>query len=76
MNNTDSPSQLIVALSIVVCATLLGLGSLVAFWMTKEASLLTIAATVAGGLLTALNAPTGIGKVVAAIRSPNQGNTP
>jgi len=62
----DSASQAVVAFTIVICVTTLGAGCIVAavFVQSLASVALAIVGTVVGGLLTALQAPSGIGAVI------------
>ena len=68
----DSASQAVIAAGIIVAVTVLGIGLMILAYEvpSQSASALTAVGTVIGGLLTALNAPSGIGKVIAAATAP------
>lgn len=70
----DSGSQAFIAFTIVICLTLLGAGCLaVAVEIGNlAAEAFTIVGTIAGGLINALAAPSGIGSVIAqAVKKPD-----
>ena len=69
----ESRNQLITALAIVGAMTLLGAGLLVYGWAAHDSTAATGGVfTIIGALATALNAPSGISKVLAAAKAdPN-----
>lgn len=75
----DAIYQLTVAIVIVVSVTLITIGLLVVVHLEKDEMLngaaFTVVGTVVGGLLTALNAPSGIGNVISQARK-QPGNPP
>jgi FtsH-binding integral membrane protein len=74
----DSASQAYVAFTIVLCATVIALGCIVLAYEDKTMgpSALTIAGAVVGGLLTALQAPSGIGSVISSALGKKPLETP
>lgn len=69
----ESSNQLIVASGIVVALTVLGLGLLVAGYVSRQwAIVIGPFGVVLGNLGTALNAPSGIGKVLTAAKQVPQ----
>jgi len=74
----ESQGQLIVALAIVAAVTVLGLALIVASVLAQDKDYAVAGVgTIIGGLLSALNAPTGIAKVLQAakgqpVAQPNQ----
>lgn len=60
----DSMTQAWVAFTIVICITLIALGSLYVGWSHQRAEAFTLAGTAIGILGNALQAPSGIGAVI------------
>jgi hypothetical protein len=69
----ESTNQLVVALAIVMALTVLGIGLLVAGYVSKQwAIIIGPIGVVLGSLASALNAPSGIGKVLTAAKQVPQ----
>jgi len=74
----ESQAQLVVALAIVIALLLIGVALIIAAVLRKDTSFaMGGVGTIIGALATALNAPTGIGKVLAAAKaSPSAATLP
>lgn len=72
-DSPESKSQLVVAIVIVVALTVIGVCLIGAGLIEHQLALATGGVfTIIGGLLTALNAPSGIGKVLNAAKQQPQ----
>ena len=68
----ESPSQLVAALAIIAGVVIIAIASLIIGYMANQLpASLAIVSTVIGGLLTALQAPSGVAKLIGAARSQN-----
>ncbi len=73
----ESRNQLLVAVTIVAVMCVLGVALIVAPVITKDTAFAaTGIGAMSGALATALNAPSGIGKVISAAKAPPANPTP
>ena len=73
----ESPSQLVAALAIITGVVIIAIASLIIGYLANQLpASLAIVATIVGGLLTALQAPSGIGKVISAAKQASSPKDP
>lgn len=76
-DSPESKSQLVVSVVIVAALTVIGLALIAAGLIEHKLELSTGGVfTIIGGLLTALNAPTGVGKLLNAAKQQPQAPPP
>lgn len=72
-DSPESQSQLVVALAIVAAMTVLGIGLIIAAVVSKQWAILPNGVfMILGAFATALNAPTGVGKLLNAAKQQPQ----